>query len=46
MIFALAAAVTPGVLGMKPMMPAFDVLAIVALVPLLRIAGSRSGASC
>jgi hypothetical protein len=38
MVFALAAAVTPGVLGMKLMMLAFDVLAIIALVPLLRIA--------
>ena len=37
-VFALAAAVTPGVLGMKLMMLAFDVLAIIALVPLLRIA--------
>jgi alpha-1,6-mannosyltransferase len=38
MVFALAAAVTPGVLGMKLMMLGFDVLAIIALVPLLRIA--------
>ncbi len=38
MVFALAAAVTPGVLGMKLMMLAFDVLAIIALIPLLRIA--------
>ena len=37
MVFALAAAVTPGVLGMKLMMLGFDVLAIIALVPLLRI---------
>lgn len=39
MIYALAAAVTPGVFGMKLMMVAFDALAIVALVGLLRIAG-------
>jgi alpha-1,6-mannosyltransferase len=38
LVFALAAAITPGVLGMKLMMLAFDVLAIIALVPLLRIA--------
>ena len=38
-VFALAAAVTPGVLGMKLMMLAFDVLAIGALIRLLRIAG-------
>ncbi len=38
-IFALAAAVTPGVLGMKVMIAAFDALAIIALVLLLRIAG-------
>lgn len=38
-VFALAAAVTPGVLGMKVMMLAFDALAMVALVLLLRVAG-------
>jgi hypothetical protein len=38
-IFALAAAVTPGVFGMKLMMAAFDALAIGALIPLLRIVG-------
>ena len=38
-IFALAAVVTPGVFGMKVMMAAFDALAIVALIVLLRIAG-------
>ncbi len=38
-IFALAAAVTPGVFGMKLMMTAFDVLTIAALIMLLRIAG-------
>jgi alpha-1,6-mannosyltransferase len=38
-IFALAAAVTPGVFGMKLMMAAFDALAIAALAWLLRIAG-------
>ncbi len=38
-IFALAAAVTPGVFGMKVMIAAFDALAIVALILLLRVAG-------
>lgn len=38
-IFALAAAVTPGIYGMKLMMTAFDVLAIAALFWLLRVAG-------
>ena len=38
-IFALAAAVTPGVFGMKVMIAAFDALAIVALILLLRMAG-------
>jgi hypothetical protein len=38
-IFALAAAATPGVLGMKVMIAAFDALAIVALILLLRTAG-------
>ena len=38
-IFALAAVVTPGVFGMKLMIAAFDALAIVALIVLLRIAG-------
>ena len=35
-IFAVAAAVTPGVFGMKLMIAAFDTLAIVALILLLR----------
>ncbi len=39
MIFALAAAVMPGVFGMKLMMAGFDVLAIGALYWLLRSAG-------
>ncbi len=38
-IFALAAAVTPGVFGMKLMMAAFDALAMAALYWLLRLAG-------
>ncbi|MGP0000514.1 MAG: glycosyltransferase 87 family protein [Acetobacteraceae bacterium] len=38
-IFALAAIATPGVFGMKLMIAAFDVLAIVALIRLLRVAG-------
>jgi hypothetical protein len=38
-IFALAAMVTPGVVGMKVMIAAFDALAIVALIMLLRVAG-------
>jgi alpha-1,6-mannosyltransferase len=38
-IFALAAIATPGVFGMKLMIAAFDVVAIVALIPLLRVAG-------
>ncbi len=38
-IFALAAAATPGVFGMKVMIAAFDALAIVALTLLLRAAG-------
>ena len=38
-IFALAAVVTPGALGMKVMIAAFDALAIVALILLLRTAG-------
>jgi alpha-1,6-mannosyltransferase len=38
-IFALAAALTPGVFGMKLMIAAFDVLAIGALIALLRVAG-------
>jgi alpha-1,6-mannosyltransferase len=38
-IFAMAAAVTPGVFGMKLMMALFDALAIGALIALLRIAG-------
>jgi alpha-1,6-mannosyltransferase len=38
-IFALAAIATPGVFGMKLMIAAFDALAIVALIPLLRVAG-------
>ena len=38
-IFALAAVITPGVFGMKVMIAAFDALAIVMLIVLLRIAG-------
>jgi alpha-1,6-mannosyltransferase len=38
-VFALAAAVTPGLLGMKLMITAFDVLAIAVLIGLLRMAG-------
>jgi alpha-1,6-mannosyltransferase len=38
-IYALAAAVTPGVFGMKLMIATFDVLAIGALIALLRVAG-------
>ena len=38
-IFALAAVITPGVFGMKVMIAAFDVLAIVMLIVLLRVAG-------
>ncbi len=38
-IFALAGVVTPGVFGMKLMIAAFDALAIVALMMLLRMAG-------
>ena len=38
-IFALAGVVTPGVFGMKLMIAAFDALAIVALMILLRMAG-------
>ncbi len=38
-IFALAAAVTPGVFGMKLMIAAFDALAVIALIALLRVAG-------
>jgi hypothetical protein len=38
-LFALAAVIAPGVYGMKAMMTAFDALAIVALLRLLRLAG-------
>jgi alpha-1,6-mannosyltransferase len=38
-IFALAAAITPGVFGMKLMIAAFDALAIGILIALLRVAG-------
>jgi alpha-1,6-mannosyltransferase len=38
-LFALAAVIAPGVYGMKVMMAAFDTLAIVALLRLLRLAG-------
>lgn len=38
-LFALAAVITPGVLGMKVMMAAFDVLVIGVLVFLLRMVG-------
>jgi hypothetical protein len=40
-IFAIAAAVTPGLFGMKLMMAAFDALAIGMLLVLLRIAGRQ-----
>ena len=46
MIFALAAAVTPGVFGMKLMMALFDALAIGALAWLLPIAGRDPIANC
>jgi hypothetical protein len=39
MIYAVAAAITPGVFGMKLMMTAFDALAMVVLAWLLRVAG-------
>jgi hypothetical protein len=39
MFFALAAMVTPGVFGMKVMIAAFDALAMIALMLLLRVAG-------
>jgi hypothetical protein len=39
MIYAAAAAITPGVFGMKLMMTAFDALAMVVLAWLLRVAG-------
>jgi alpha-1,6-mannosyltransferase len=39
MIFAAAAAVTPGVFGMKLVMAGFDALAIVILITLLRMVG-------
>ena len=38
-MFALAAAIAPGVYGMKAVMAAFDALAIVALLRLLTLAG-------
>ncbi len=38
-LFALAAVIAPGIYGMKAMMTAFDVLAICALLRLLRLAG-------
>lgn len=38
-VFALAAAVAPGVFGMKLVMAGFDALALVALAWLLRVAG-------
>lgn len=38
-VFALAAAIAPGVFGMKVVMAAFDALALVALAWLLRVAG-------
>jgi alpha-1,6-mannosyltransferase len=38
-IFALAAIVTPGVFGMKVMIAAFDAIAIVVLILLLRVVG-------
>ena len=38
-VFALAAAVAPGVYGMKAVMAGFDILAIAALMALLRLAG-------
>jgi len=42
-LFGLAAVVTPGLYGMKAMMTAFDALAIVALLRLLRLAGRNPG---
>ncbi|MGA3403006.1 MAG: glycosyltransferase 87 family protein [Acetobacteraceae bacterium] len=42
-LFALAAVVAPGLYGMKAVMTAFDALAIVALLRLLRLAGRESG---
>ena len=39
LLFALSAVIAPGVYGMKAMMTAFDVLAIIALMRLLRLAG-------
>ena len=42
-IFALAAAVTPGVFGMKLMIAAFDALAIVALIAAAAHRRTRSG---
>jgi hypothetical protein len=38
-LYALAAVIAPGLYGMKAMMTAFDALAIVALLRLLRVAG-------
>jgi alpha-1,6-mannosyltransferase len=38
-LFALAAVIAPGLYGMKAMMTAFDALAIVTLLALLRMAG-------
>jgi alpha-1,6-mannosyltransferase len=38
-LFALAGRIAPGVYGMKAVMAAFDILAIVALLPLLTLAG-------
>ncbi len=42
-LFAVSAVIAPGVLGMKAVMTAFDALAIVALLRILRLAG-RNGA--
>jgi hypothetical protein len=39
LLFGLCHVIAPGVLGMKAMMTAFDALAIVALLKLLRLAG-------
>jgi len=39
MLYALAAVIAPGVYGMKAVMTAFDALAIVVLLRLLRLAG-------
>lgn len=42
-LFAAAAVIAPGVHGMKAVMTAFDALAIIALMRLLRLAGRNPG---